>query len=138
MSQANNRASQARDVERGKRDVATRTPYFQREIVESIVKRLFPDQVGEIWQILNDFEGDSEEGSCRIRLDALKLSGGHRDKLKENINAAKSDFREVLVLAENPRASGLGIVAYVRLSDEEKDRLTDEDLKEYVTWVENR
>jgi hypothetical protein len=138
MTQVNNRASQARDIERGKRELATLRPYFRCEIVESIVRRLFPNQVGDTWQILNDYQGDSGEVSSRIHLDALKLSEGNQDKLKENINAAKRDFREVILPAENPRASGLGFVAYVRLSDEEKDRVTNEDLKEYLNWIENR
>lgn len=138
MTYTINRESQARDIERGERRLATLKPYFRRELVESIFKKLFPDEGGEVWQILNDYKDDSEEGSSRIHLAALKLSDGSREGLRENIINAKRDFRDVIVPAESPRVSDLGLVAYVGLSDEEKDRVTDEDLKEYLNWIENR
>jgi len=139
VTQAINRAAEARDIERGKRVMAKLWPHFRREVVESIVKRLFPEhEAGEIRQILNDYQGDSEEGSSRIHLDALKLSDGSREKLREKIKAAKQDSREVILPAENPKSTDLGWVAYLRLSDEEKDRVTNEDLNQYLNWIEKR
>ena len=136
MTGAINRVSEARGIARGERELATLRPFFRRKIVERIVKRMFPQhQQGEIWKILNRYPSESEEIASRIHLDALKLSGGSADRLIELIDTAKQDRRDVIIPAENSRLHALGVVAYAGLSDDEKDRISNEDLNEYLDWI---
>ncbi len=136
MNKALDRAAEAKGIERGNRALAALKPYFRRHVVESIVKRIFPEtELAQVWQILNAYEREPEL-SARIHLGALKLSGGSQDKLKDWIRAANQDAREVILPAEDPKKSDLGFVDYVRLSDEEKDALTNDDLKQYLDWIE--
>lgn len=138
MNPQMNRASQLRDIERGKEALAAISVYFRREIVQTLAKRMFTEnELREVWLILDAYKNATGELADRVYLDALKLSDGSLKKLKELIEAAKRDPREVILPAETPAASTLGFVGYAMLSDDEKDRVTSEDLQQYLSWIEN-
>lgn len=136
MSRRIDRVSEARGIQRGNRVLTVLRPLFNSESVRAIIQRDFPQQTQpSVLDVLNEYHSDSEELSCRIRLDALKQSKGNLKKLRELISVAKQDFRDIIMPAENSRLHALGVVAYSRLSDDEKDRIADEDLNEYLNWI---
>jgi hypothetical protein len=136
MNKAISRTSTSRSQKRGSQALASMKPFFRREVVESKVKTLFPlHAVLDIFQILNEYQSDSDELSSRVQLDALKLCGGNLEALRDNIRIANREFRDVIMSAENPRIVALGIRAWAVLPEDEKDRISCEDLKEYLVWV---
>jgi hypothetical protein len=130
------RVAEARDIQRGTRQLSMMRPFFNQQVVERITKRDFPQySESTVLDILNQFKADDDELSWRTRLDALKLSEGSLEKLKEQIGEARRDFREVVMPAETPRIF-VDVVAYARLSEDEKDRTSEEDLNEFLSWVQ--
>ena len=94
------RESDARSVARGERAIAALRPFFRRDEVESKVAKMFPNQIKRVWEILSEYQSESEELTCRIHLDALKLSEGSIEVLREQIKEAQEDIRFVIVPAE--------------------------------------
>ena len=130
------RAAEATGIQRGTRPLSIMRSFFNREVVERIIKRDFPQRsVSEVMDILDRYEAADEELSWRTRLDALKLSEGSLEKLKQQIGEARRDFREVVMPAETPRIFA-DVVAYARLPEDEKDRTSQEDLNEFLSWVQ--
>jgi hypothetical protein len=130
------RVAEARDIQRGTRQLSMMRPFFNQQVVERITKRDFPQySESTVLDILNQFKADDDELSWRTRLDALKLSEGSLEKLKEQIGEARRDFREVVMPAETHRIF-VDVVAYARLSEDEKDRTSEEDLNEFLSWVQ--
>jgi len=80
------------------------TPNVSRADVERVVRRDFPaDRVPEVLAMLGEYgtEGWHRE-SDRVRLAVLKLAAGSLEMLRQEIEVAKSDYRDVLVGAEYP------------------------------------
>jgi hypothetical protein len=137
MSMKIDRAAEARDIERGNRQISLSRPFFTHEVVERIIKRDFHyHSESEVLGTLNEYKSDDDEGTSRVQLAALKLSEGSLHKLKQFIEEAKRDFRDVVGPAETPRLLAVDPVVYLGLPEDEKDRITDEDLDEYLSWVQ--
>jgi len=72
--------------------------------------------------------------TIRVQLAALKLANGHMDSLRRYIDAAKSDYRDVLVPAEYPKywkatSRGRGLSKHAR------HQLFESDRKRYENWL---
>lgn len=137
MSQVMSRESEARMVKRAKQVLENKQPYFQRDVVESKVRTLFSIAiVPEVLNILNEYQAFSDQHSARVQLAVLRLSGSDLEKLREQVNLAKLDFRDVIVPAEDPGILRLGMGAWYALSDDEKEKLSNEDHKQYMDWIQ--
>ena len=135
MTDLLSRESESRMKENAARALARLKPFFRPDIIRARIKILFPDRkVAEILGILNEYWYSSDEHSARVQLDALKLSDGNLEKLRAHINAAKWDIREVTIPAEQPTLQNVGLVG-CRLSDDERDRITNEDVEQFLNWV---
>ena len=70
----------------------------------------------------------------RVRLAVLKLAAGNMEKLRQGMETAKKDYRDVLAYAEYPgymsRVPGPG----ARPPDEVR-RIVDADWKQYQDWL---
>lgn len=130
-----NTESTARSIARGERELAALRPFFRREEVESKITKMFPNQVHEVWEILNEYQSESEELTCRIHLDALRLSEGNTEALREHIKEAEEDIRFVIVPAENPRLFRPGMEMLDMAPQDEQDRASEADIKEYLDWI---
>ena len=79
-----------------------------------------------------------ERESERVGLAILKLCEGRLDRLAELVNAAKRDYRDVLMWAEYP-AEGQAVWALrPALSNEERRQLEDlrrQDRQQYMDWL---
>lgn len=78
-------------------------PDVTPEDVKRIVRRDFPDTAfEEVISIVTEYTSRWESATARVQLAALKLASGHRDSLRRWSDAAKLDYRDVLVPAEYP------------------------------------
>ena len=125
-----------KEKDRGQRELSRKKPLFRRDLVEAKVQSLFPEQSGEILQLLDEYDPDLGEGASRLKLDILKLSGGDPEQLRVQIIAAKRDFRDVILMAENPDFLRIGMGSWLAMSDAEKDALSNRDVQQYIDWLQ--
>jgi hypothetical protein len=112
------------------------TPNVTSADVERVVRRDFPaERFAEVMAMLNEYGvEDWQREPDRVRLAVLKLAGGSMERLRNEIGAAKADYRDVLGPAEYP---GYGKRARGRrkLSTDEEQRIIDNDWKQYRDWL---
>lgn len=110
-------------------------PEITPDDVKRIVLRDFPNaQFDEVMAIVAVYTSRWEIETIRVQLAALKLANGHMDSLRRYIDAAKSDYRDVLVPAEYPKywkatSRGRG------LSEHARHQLFESDRKRYENWL---
>jgi hypothetical protein len=110
-------------------------PEVTPDDVKRIVLRDFPNaQFEEVMAIVAVYTSRWEIGTIRVQLAALKLANGHMDSLRRYIDAAKSDYRDVLVPAEYPKywkatSRGRGLSKHAR------HQLFESDRKRYENWL---
>lgn len=105
-------------------------------LVKTIFKRLFgsdPDS-DSLLELLQSYQG---EGQVRVQIAILKLSEGDPDKLRQFIEAAKVDFRDVLAWAEYPEQTATGATYYNSSTDVYQDIL-GRDKEQYQRWLEEQ
>ena len=73
----------------------------------------------------------------RVRLAVVKLSRGNLAELRNQIDVAKIDWRDVLGMAEQPEAFKLSLVALSKLDAESRAALNARDRKQYDEWLHN-
>ena len=76
-------------------------------------------------QVLSCTEGE------RVALACLKLAGGDPAALQNCVNAALTDYRDILAWAESPRQMRLGPAA----SAEARATARRQDADEYAAWL---
>lgn len=103
--------------------------------VERVARRDFlTGQFESVMSVLRECGDEKwERERSRVQLATLKLANGNLDDLKRHVATAKRDYRDVLVVAEYPeywrRSCGLEV------ADEERDRIVDNDWKQYEAWL---
>ena len=80
---------------------------ISRASVEEMAKSTFPNlELSVVLAILDEYGITSHEQEReRVQLAILKLSVGDEGKLLHNVAAAKQDFRNILMWAEEPAPS---------------------------------
>jgi hypothetical protein len=75
-----------------------------RAEVEQLAKAQFPElQLALVLSILDEYGMEShEQERDRVQMAILRLSAGDEGKLLHNVAAAKQDYRDVLMWAEEP------------------------------------
>lgn len=115
--------------------VRQRIPNVSEADVERIVRRDFPKERFEaVMEMLGEYgkEGWHREGH-RVRVAVLKMANGRLDALRRHLEAAKRDYRDVLVAAEYPeywRATS----GSRKLSKEEHQQVVEADWNQYESW----
>jgi hypothetical protein len=113
-------------------------PQVYRRDVVRVIRRDFPNSdPGEVLSIL-DRQGSRPGGRNRIHLAILKLSGGDVQKLSQLARTARTDLRNVILPAENPRMWGAGSAGVAQMSPAERARLREDDWQEYRQWLSRR
>ncbi len=75
------------------------------------------------------YESETE----RVQIAVLKLSDGDLEKLRENVKAAKNNYRDILAFAEYPEQMSRDTW---RMSDkEEVKRIQERDRRQYLNWL---
>ena len=105
----------------------------EEEILDRKITSIFPNKEDQIRQLLSEYgKEDYERGSNRVKLAILKLSGGSIEKVKEYVQDAKKDYRDVLAWAEYPEQ--MRTDAW-KLSPEENKRIQERDIEQYEAWL---
>jgi hypothetical protein len=106
----------------------------------SILKRklatLFPDAA--IWAVveaeLSRYGTEShEQGAARVRLAILKLAGTSLEKLREQVDIAKRDYRDTLAMAEYPTEL---VNPTWRQPPDQVESIRRQDFQQYRDWLE--
>jgi hypothetical protein len=128
---------EARMKQRGDRELRRKKPFFQRRIVEARAKAMFPNHApAEILEVLDEYKPGLAELAPRVQLAILKLSDGDFARLRYQLDAAKSDYRDVILPAENPEFVRLPMDSWLAMSEAEKDRLSNRDVQQYLDWLQ--
>jgi hypothetical protein len=108
-------------------------PKITHKHVERIVRRDFPaKKFSEAMAALDEYGKESHECEIeRVRLDVLKLANGKMDGLQQAIKSAKSDYRDVISLAEYPSCRW----DTHDLPTEEKKKIYSKDWQAYLAWA---
>ena len=98
------------------------------QVIEK-VRQHFRDAESET--VISEFErnGISEE---RVQLALIKLSDGNVDKLREFIEVAKIDWRDVLAWAEYPEEI---MLPTWRMKGEKVTKIRQRDRQQYLNWL---
>lgn len=104
------------------------------DLVRTLVDRLFPP--GERSAALALLEGyggaPHERESLRVRVAALKVSGGQLGELERSIAHARMDYRDVLAWAEYP---GALTMSTWKMPPAEAARVRAADRTQYLAWL---
>ena len=89
------------------------------------------DAAAEALAALDAYPGDTPEGRARVQLAVLKQCGGDLARLRELVDLAGRDYRDVLVGAEYPEAFG----APPNTPPDELDAIRRRDRAQYEAWL---
>ncbi len=83
-------------------------PHSRDEVI-AVVQKTFPESAHScVLELLDSYGVESYEREReRVQLAILKLSEGNEEKLREFVQVAKRDYRDVLFWAENPEEAKL-------------------------------
>ena len=116
---------------------------MQRTLAETLERKLvtmWPEEAvrKHVISLLAEYGSETSElGEERVRLAILKLSESDADALPELVEAAKRDYRDVLLWAEYPEEARAG-AAPRKLSPSEaaeRSRMGERDRKQYEDWL---
>ena len=113
--------------------------YPTRDLVTAKVRQTFPGKnPDDILAILDMYGEDPyETGRERVQLALLKLSDGNEDRLLDETQTAKIDFRDVIAPAEYPGFWKIGFVGAAELDAKGRRKLKQRDLRQYLSWLRN-
>lgn len=107
----------------------------QRDI-KKIIERDYPaGNEKEIVEILSQYKSDNEAGKYRVWAALLKISDGKLEILKEKIEIAKTDYRDILADAEYPEYSEKVGFDSEKFSKKELKNIIKSDWNQYQHWL---
>jgi hypothetical protein len=103
--------------------------------VERITRRDFPKQVQQAMAVLSEYgTEDWQREVDRVRLAILKLANGDLQKLRQQMNVAKCDYRDVLAPAEYPDYLRAAPALSLPANADQKGTVTS-DWEQYQAWL---
>lgn len=99
--------------------------------LERLIDREFPENLDLVKRKLTKIKSDSPNGQNRIGAAVLKLANSDLNEIDYLIKKANEDFRDIVSLAEYPRASKYG---FEERSDNELKADYLNDWTEYSEW----
>ena len=110
------------------------TPTLSDDDIDRVTARDFSaDEKANVFAILREYGTESWHRECtRVRMAALKNAGGDIERLRQEINIAKCDYRDTLATAEYPEYSRRGSLS---MPDDEKVRIYETDWRQYQKWL---
>ena len=104
--------------------------------IERVVRRDFAEtQVADALAILAEYGPQAwHREPARVRLAALKLANGSLEGLRQAVDRAKLDYRDVLAPAEYPKYTEFGLRAR-RLRSRVQQQIFSDDWQQYERWL---
>jgi hypothetical protein len=77
--------------------------YSREQVIAAANATFRPEERAQALAILDAYPGDTPTGRARVQLAVLKLSGGELARLRDFVEVAIADFRDVLYAADDSR-----------------------------------
>ncbi len=104
---------------------------YNKDLVLTKIKQSFPNENAEkIVSILNSSQSNDE----RTQLAIIKISKGNLENFYYALEAAKSDWRDVLAWAEYPEEMANDTW---KMDVEEVKKIRERDRRQYLNWLNN-
>lgn len=114
-----------------------KVPNISDADIKRIIERDFPKTLRkEIESILETYKAESVGGRNRVYASILKLSGGNVELLKNNIEKANKDYRDIIALAEYPSYSEHAFEH--NLPSGRKEQFIIDDWTQYEEWLSKK
>lgn len=98
------------------------------------MKREFPDEeFATVMATLNEYVPRYNDNPIPVRLAALRLANGSVSRLRDEIESAKRDYRDVILPAVYPSYSKIG---GARLSSK-KRKIFESERQKYEDWFKH-
>jgi len=111
-----------------------KVPKISDNDINRIIKRDYPQsEFTRIESILKMYKSNSEEGKNRIYAAILKLSEGNVELIKNFVEKANYDFRDIIALSEYPNYSRYAFDN--NLTEQKRKQLIDDDWFQYENWL---
>ena len=112
------------------------TPNVSRDDVLRIIKRDYPLKDRDtILDMLKEYGTEPSHGEPhRVHLAILRLGNRDTNQLRQHVDTAKSDFRDVIEVAERTLYHE-EYVGHSNTSRQEKKQLVVEDWRRYQEWL---
>jgi hypothetical protein len=106
-----------------------------RKLVLKKLTDCFPDSASatQALSVLDSYTGDSAEGQARIQLAILKQCEGQLARVRQLLNLANTDYRDLLVGAEYPEE----FQASSKTPAGEMEAIRRNDRAQYEAWLES-
>jgi len=113
-------------------------PEIQQEDINRIVRRDFPEsQVDIVLDMLGEYGSETwHRESSRVKAAILKLANGKLPALRTAMEAAKRDYRDLILAAEFPEYGRRSSSSARTLEGAERDLVIDRDWNQYKAWLE--
>ncbi|HSS65236.1 MAG TPA: hypothetical protein VLS27_12450 [Gammaproteobacteria bacterium] len=113
-----------------------------RAIVKKKIRQYWPHDADDVMEALDRYGDPSpaEAGRARVQLAVLKLANGSLERLREYVDLARRDYRDVLALAEYPREMKATHLVRPELSPRQRRelaRIRKQDREQYLKWLKN-
>jgi hypothetical protein len=115
------------------------SPERTAEDVERIVRREFPaEEFADVMAILNEYVPRYNDRPFTVQLAALRLANGSVPRLRNAIESARLDYRDVIMPAVCPSYSKIGgILRKDRRGPSERERrkIFESERQQYEDWI---
>ena len=92
-----------------------------------------PEELPSVMALLQSYGTQSWQRELdRVRLALLKLSNGSLESLRQGLEVAHQDYRDILAWAEYPNAMRLG---FSQRDKEAEPEAREKDRKQYLNWL---
>lgn len=113
--------------------------YTKQKVEEKARQSFTPADLPGVLQTLETYGVESHEREReRVQLGILKLSGGDLVKLRELVEVAKRDYRDILAWAEYPREMSRSPTEMQENINGEAGRIRERDRAQYLEWLLGR
>jgi len=110
--------------------------YTKKKLFDKIQSYWPEAHCQEIIDLLDQYGVESyEKEQTRVQLAILKLCQGDRSQLQALVKTAKTDYRDVLALAEYPEELKFGFVELKNMPAEKVKRLRQRDREQFLQWL---
>ena len=102
------------------------------ELLDRLIRREFPNSIEVVKHKLGAIFSDSRLGKNRFSAAVLKLSNGDLSKIDSLIETCNYDFRDVVAMAEYPKAFDTG---FLDIPEDKAKKIDDNDSIQYSVWL---
>ena len=105
---------------------------YTKDLVIAKVKKIFPNENKKQVAAILDSYGGKED--IRVQIAILKLSNGDLEELRELVDTANKDYRDVLAWAEYPEEMKNDTW---KMNVEEASEIRRKDRQQFTDWLED-